>query len=266
MEQIVVCVGGVQADEAALDWAARRAFGHGSSLLVVTVEVPKPGAKSLGSTGVGRRSQAEAAASRLSFRWPSLDLQAMAIPGEPGPALRSLSRHAGLLVVGRDHFGAEAGVSRDTALVVAVGSSCPVVVVPGRTVPLVKRVVVGVGHGDVARSVLAGAARHAVLDGHDLCLVHGCHAHSCGVLESSIDVVSGLDRELAVVGVLERRSAVQALIRQGAHASMIVMGRTNALTVRRPAWRNIKGMMEASTCPVMVLPPDGLSTTDRVSR
>ncbi|WP_329282259.1 universal stress protein [Streptomyces sp. NBC_01451] len=131
MERVVVAgVDRSARSRIAADWAAHEALSHGLPLRVVHVTplhgLDAPELWPYRPEGVATRVAAELVAAH-----PALRVESVRLAGAAAPALRFQSRDAEMIVLGARGEGGRAGLSLgSTALSVAGGAVCPVVLVP----------------------------------------------------------------------------------------------------------------------------------------
>jgi nucleotide-binding universal stress UspA family protein len=176
---IIVGFDGSPQAQAALDWALDEATRQAAPVRLVHVYewnasiVPVPA----GSAWPGRtaRDQAEEAIGQAVDQArrsrPDLDIDGFVAEGMAIPALRGLSGHARLVVLGSRGLGGFTGLlAGSVAVGVATHARCPVVVVRGVATPG-RPVVVGVDQSAEADDVLALAFQEAADRGVDLVAV-----------------------------------------------------------------------------------------------
>lgn len=198
--------------------------------------------------------------------------------GDPVDVLRSVSVEAQLLVLGgRGSRGINGPRVGSTTNGVAVSASCPVVVVPDETTPVVVRgrrsVVVGVEGHRRADEVLGFALQEATFLGTDLVAVHAwrdippTEFESDGPLTDWAAVRRGEERALTktlagwqeewpdvvVRQVIAREKTTQTLLAAGLTAQLLVIGhrrRGPIATMRSTA----HAVLHRATGPVAVVP------------
>ncbi|GAB3598593.1 universal stress protein [Microbacterium tumbae] len=162
--RIVVGVVDTSAGERALNWAADRARGRRTPVLLVSVVGGAVGAVGEGSV-VG---EAVAAAQELleekavALRGSGLTVDVEVLRGDPVRQIVAATEGESLLVIGSDYRGHGAGPSRGVhGIRIVAGAACPVVVVPDLDISARSGVVVGVDGSPVSEAAIAFAASEA---------------------------------------------------------------------------------------------------------
>lgn len=268
LQHVVLATNGDAAAEAAVRWLAHRARAH--VLDVEIVEVAKPRTVPAGGDGVGRAREL------LALHAPSVRAEAHTRSGDPHRVLTDLSRHADLLVLGtRRRSGGPPHLTAAFATRVAEAARCPTVVVPLGWQVSPGPVVLGVAGDGSDDAAVDFAAREAIASHRDLVLVHAWHLiavvapalqvdldgqpvpHTAGGRLDAVAERARAQHPLArVVRVLEQGDPVDALVRAGRGAALLVVG-THALTlVDRLLLRSVsRGVLERPECPVAIVPP-----------
>ncbi|GAA0923057.1 universal stress protein [Streptomyces thermoalcalitolerans] len=282
---VVAGIDGSPESRVAGEWAAQEAELRGLPLrLVHAAEAPDPGSADLPVAFLWRQRGEDAlrhAEADLAARHPRVTTSSVRVTDSAAAALLSASATAGLLVVGARGDGGFDGLAvGSTALEVARGASCPVVVVPGPGSPSAGRqeaeVAVGVGSGPVDESVLDFAFESAGLRGVRLRVVHAWALP--GVPLSAAPMVPEEDRGAwedqevqrlsdALRGFTDRYPEVpvlhdvvllhpaQALVHASQQAALLVLGRFSG---PRAAERRLGPVAHAvlhhARCPVAVVP------------
>ena len=229
---VVVAIDGSATTERAIRWAAAEAQSLGTALRLVYAFAWPLAAVPRGRSGAD--ADLVEVADRVVSRSleiarelePDLDVEAGRIPGFLMPVMIEESRHAQLLVIGsRGLSGGLGATTCSTALDLAAGAYCPVVVIRpdhGRSTdgPVV------VGHDGSPASTAALAL------GTD-------HAH----------------RHHAVLRVVNDCRPAQELLRQSAEARLIVIGARGCGGFDGQLLGSVsQAVLHQATCPVAVIP------------
>lgn len=280
---VVVGIDGSPESRAAGEWAAQEAELRGLPLrLVHAAEAPAPGSADLPVAFLWRQGGEEAlrhTEADLAARHPRVTTSSVQVTGSAAAALLSASATAGLLVVGARGEGGFDGLAvGSTALEVASGASCPVVVVPKdpSAVRPEAEVAVGVGGGPVEESLLDFAFDAARLRGARLRAVHAWALPGVPLSAALLvpeedrgawedqevqrlsDVLRGFtDRcpEVPVLPDVVLLHPAQALVHASRRAGLLVLGRFSG---PRAAERRLGPVAHAvlhhARCPVAVVP------------
>lgn len=173
-ELIAVGVTNTTASQRAVEWAIERARDQHRDLLLVSVVGAGSGVSGedalvdevLGATGLMLDEIVEHAASR------GVRAEARIERGKPLAQLIEASRHAQLLVIGRNRFRHADGVHLGGhAIRVTAGAHCPVAIIPDRDLFGSRGVVVGVDGSEVSERAIRFAAAEADRHGDTLTAV-----------------------------------------------------------------------------------------------
>lgn len=272
VHRVVLATNGDRAAETAVRWVAERARLHVLDVDVVQIDdgAPQPAAAGGATAGAARR-----AADRLALHAPSVRTRVRTLTGDRRRVLVDLSAEADLLVLGtRRQSAGPPHLVAGFATLVAEHAHCPTAVVPRDWQASAGPVVVAVEGDGSDDAAVEFAAREALALHRDLVLVHawplltGVPALEVDVHGDPVEHRAGakLDRAAArardrhpdvhVVRVLERGEPVEALLRAGRGAAMLVVG-THVLTlIDRLLLRSVsRGVLERPSCPVVVVPP-----------
>ncbi|GAA0927524.1 universal stress protein [Kribbella koreensis] len=199
------------------------------------------------------------------------ELQTTAV-SEEGARLKVLphaARHARLLVVGRTKTrGPQRLVAAQGNIFLTARTGCPVIVVPlnWRPTLLDRKVAVGIDGTPLSLEAVEFAFRAAADREGDLTVVHAQHAprHDPDDVEGSwvrrgeltvSETLAGWDEEYPEVKVtrfLTAKPVVEALVHEGVHVGLVVLGaRAGLLPVGDPVARRA---VAAMTCPVAIVP------------
>lgn len=183
---IVVAVDGSADADRAVQWAAEQAFLERRRLVVMTVarEIHPLAAAGVGAAYIypvedillRARTVADAAVELAVQHRPGLDVESVAVPGEPGPVLIAISADADLLVLGsRGRGPVRSKALGSVSTSVSRHAACPVVVCrPGSELKVKNGVVVGADGTRESLPVIEFAFRQASLRSLPLTVLH-CH-------------------------------------------------------------------------------------------
>ncbi|GEP40260.1 universal stress protein [Nocardioides psychrotolerans] len=294
---IVVGVDGSPASDAALDWAAAEAVRRRRRLHLCGVgERELPGGDAamyvteileLAETDAVARAEAalDAAAARVSERWPGLEFTRESVLGNPAGVLVEHSAHAESIVLGHRGHGVIVGaLLGSVAHQVAAHASCPVVVVrtsgagataPGTTFqpdPEVLRtggVVVGVDGSAGSEEAVGYAFDEAAVRGCDLHVVKAWWTSTAGLsrslkldfqnaerLAASETLVGWADKypDVTVHVTVPMAPTVASLVRAGTGAELLVVGNRGLGGFRRLLLGSVShGVLQHATCPVAIV-------------
>lgn len=206
------------------------------------------------------------------------DVPATVLDGYPVDVLRSLSQHAGLLVLGNRGAGGVTGLLvGSTATGVVQHAHCPVVVLPEDSEEVPERsasVVVGVEGGTGDAVVLAFAFEEAVARGAELIAVHAWRdvtleaaVGGYGPLVDWASVEADEQRlvsealagwrdkapDVEVREVVVRARPATALLEASAAAELLVLGHRHRNVLARLG-STTHGVLHRASCPVAVVP------------
>jgi nucleotide-binding universal stress UspA family protein len=277
-EHLVLASDGGLASMSAMRWIADRARAHVLDLdVVVVLEDERVLGGILAGAGTKEARRAvEAVNGYLPWIAPSVRVSTSVLAGAPRATLQRLSASADLLVVGTNRVGPLSRLLLATfSTKLAEASECPTVVVPRGWEKSAGPVVVGVAGDSSDEAALDFAAHEAEVLRRRLVLVHARHlrsdirpaltadqdvrdasaAHSAH-LTAAEELVRGRHRRLEVVRVLSDGQAVQALIRAGEGASLLVVGTHELTVLDRMLLASVsRGVLERPPCPVVIVPP-----------
>ncbi len=165
----------------AVEWAAREATTHGTSLRIVAVPVlpprmsPNPATRETVAGMIEHamsRALAQAATSAAECQ-PNLAIETQLLPGSPASALVDCAHDAAILVVGsRGAGGFSAMILGSVSRFVATHAMCPVVVAREETMAAHREVVAGVRDPEHSAAALGFAFEEAALRKARLVAVH----------------------------------------------------------------------------------------------
>jgi nucleotide-binding universal stress UspA family protein len=175
-----VGVDGSEESLRAVEWAAREAERHGSSLRIVSAPAMPPRMRAqvdpvtVANALRGMSAHALAAAlTRTEEVAPGLPVDTGLLSGPPAVALAAAAGSASMLVVGARGIGGFAAmILGSVSRYVAVHAACPVIVVRQETSAVHRRVAVGIRETEDGTAALAFAFEEAALRGADLVAVH----------------------------------------------------------------------------------------------
>jgi nucleotide-binding universal stress UspA family protein len=276
-EHVVLATDGGLASLSAMRWIADRARAH---VLDVDVVVVLDEERVLGGILDGARTKeagraVQAAADYLAWVAPSVEVATSVLAGAPRATLQRLSASADLLVVGTNRAGP---LSRHLLATfstkLAEAASCPTVVVPRGWERSTGPVVVGVAGDWSDAAALDFAAHEAEVLRRPLVLVHAWHlrpdinpaftadqdaeaasaTHSAHLAAAEARVRTA-HPGLQVARVLHHAQAVQALLRAGEGAALLVVGTHELTTLDRMLLASVsRGVLERPPCPVAIVP------------
>lgn len=234
---VVVAIDGSATAEKAIRWAAAEAVSLGTSLRLVHAFAWPLAAVPRGRWEIdaGLVELADRVISRsleiAQDLEPDLDVEAGRIPGFLTPVMVEESRHAQLLVIGSSGVsGALGTMTCSTALDLAAGAYCPIVVI----------------RPDHGRSTGG-----PVVVGHD------------GSPASSAALALGTDyaeRHHAVLRVVNDCRPAKELLRQSAEAQLIVIGARGCGGFEGQLLGSVsQAVLHQADCPVVVVPPAAVS-------
>ncbi|MBI5089782.1 MAG: universal stress protein [Actinobacteria bacterium] len=243
-----------------VEWAAREADARMSSLRVVTCwAVPL----TVDFYGVGAR-QAEALAEVVATAQrvhPGLSVESAATHLDPRDALIDEASRADLLVIGSSEPGAARTLLLGSvARTAARRSPCPVVVVRGRGVRDVRRIVVGIDGSSASMSALDWACDEANRHGGSLSLVHswehlGSRDAANQVLDDALTECRART-SCPVSGELCEGSPSTVLVRASRNADVVAIGSRGRSGFKTALFGSVAlEVAEHSECPVAITHP-----------
>lgn len=276
-EHLVLATDGGLASLSAMRWIAERARAHVLDLDVVVVLDQE---RVLGGILEGARTKeagraVQAAADYLAWVAPSVHVATSVLAGAPRATLQRLSADADLLVVGTNRVGPLSHRLLATfSTRLAEAAACPTVVVPRGWERSAGPVVVGIAGDSSDDAAVEFAAHEAEVLRRRLVLVHAWHlrpdvnpafaadqdvqaataAHSAhlAVVEER---VRAAHPRLEVARVLQQSQAVQALLRAGEGAALLVVGSHELTILDRMLLASVsRGVLERPPCPVVIVP------------
>jgi nucleotide-binding universal stress UspA family protein len=277
-EHVVLATDGGLASISAMRWIAQRAQAH---VLDVDVVVVLDDQRVLGGIVEGGRVTEAGRAVQTAddyFAWaaPSVHVVTSVLAGSPRATLQRLSASADLLVLGTNRVGPlsrHLAASFSTKL--AEAATCPAVVVPRGWERSAGPVVVGIAGDSSDDAALDFAAHEAEVLHRRLVLVHAWHlapavnpaftadldvrsasaAHTAHLARAE-ERARAAHPSLEVARVLHEAQAVQALIRAGEGAALLVVGSHELSAVDRLLLASVsRGVLERPPCPVAIVPP-----------
>jgi nucleotide-binding universal stress UspA family protein len=172
MDPVVVGTDGSEDSLRAVEWAAREATLHGTSLQVASVPLvpprmtPDPAGRQTvaGLAYEAARGALDAAAARATGVEPGLAVSTELLRGSPAQALTELAAGASMLVVGSRGIGGFAAMTLGSvSRYVATHAAVPVVVAREETMAVHREIVAGVRDPSESADVLAFAFAEAAL-------------------------------------------------------------------------------------------------------
>lgn len=245
--EVVVGVDGSAGSAAAVRWAAHLAAGNRELLAIVHSSDAYNGVLAQSSTvrselRAAVRPLVDAAREIAALAEPALPVRSEIVLGTPWRQLAELSRHAGLLVVGRSGQNrARTVLLGSTPTRLAARTACPLAVVPAGAMWPPERVVVAVGAAPEDIELLRYAQLTASSISVPLAAVHVSQDGTAptGLEPSGAQLLTGQTtaeltrfcqpRDLLVVGRRARRSAV----------------------AQEPRYRQL---LDAAACPLVLVP------------
>jgi nucleotide-binding universal stress UspA family protein len=277
-EHVVLATDGGLASLSAMRWIADRARVH---VLDVDVVVVLDEARVLGGILDGARTKeaaraVQAAADYLASAAPSVEVATSVLAGAPRATLQRLSAAADLLVMGTnraDRLSRHLVATFSTKL--AEAAACPTVIVPRGWERSTGPVVVGVAGDSSDDAALDFAAHEAEVLRRRLVLVHAWHlrsdVNSAFAADQDVPAASATHSAhlaaaearvrathpgLEIARVLHQAQAVQALLRAGDGATVLVVGTHELTTLDRMLLASVsRGVLERPPCPVAIVPP-----------
>ena len=275
---VVVEVGGSAEALHVVDYACMEAARSGAELVLVTpyqaYSAYNPMTPGLQPKAPGEIADAvlRVAVAHVRHHY-GYELQVTAV-SEEGARLKVLpraARHARLLVVGRTRTrGPQRLVAAQGNITLAGRSGCPVIVVPlnWRPMPVDRKVAVGIDGTPLSLEAVEFAFRATADRDGDLTVVHAQHAPRHDPIDGGVanswvrraaltvsETLAGWDEEYPEVKVtrfLTARPVVEALVREGLHAGLVVLGaRAGRLPIGDPIARRA---VAAMPCPVAIVP------------
>ena len=285
-DTILVGIDGTAASWRALDWAADEAEHTERRLNVVHVGDVDAAA---GAPAVGPALLADAVA-RLEARHTDIRFVTALLEGNPADVLIHMSRHAGLVVVGRGRHMLPALSVGWVAHRVLAHAHCPTAVVSASTTPTINRVVVGVSDSAGGAAALRFAAAEALRRRAELVAVRTWSAREWRlaaaaafpvftedmwesqertVLEDCVRPIRNVYPDLSIRTVLSCTPTEIALDRESEGAAMLVLGCRRADDARFPRLGPIASWAAHHfDCPVVIVGnppiPDNSSAVDEV--
>jgi nucleotide-binding universal stress UspA family protein len=278
-EHVVLATDGGLASLSAMRWIADRARAH---VMDVDVVVVLDDERVLDGILQGARAKEAGRAVRaaddyLAWVAPSVEVATSVLAGAPRATLQRLSASADLLVLGTNRVGP---LSRRLLATfstrLAEAAACPTVVVPRGWERSAGPVVAGVVGDSSDDAALDFAAHEAEVLRRPLVLVHAWQirpdpdsiftegqdvraastAHAAHLAAAEQRVRAAHPR-LEVAKVLEHAEAVQALLRAGEGAALLVVGTHELTALDRMLLASVsRGVLERPPCPVAIVPPD----------
>jgi nucleotide-binding universal stress UspA family protein len=243
-----------------VEWAAREAESRVSSLRVVTCwAVPSD----VDFYGVGAR-QASALADVVATvrrEHPGLGVESVATHLDPREALIDEASKSDLLVIGSSEPGAaRALLLGSVARSAARRSPCPVVVVRGRGVRDVRRIVVGVDGSSASMAALDWACDEANRHGASLSLVHSWERLESRDLAADVldDAVTEARARTAteVAGELCEGTPARSLARASRNADLVAIGSRGRSGFKTALFGSVAlEVAEHAECPVVITHP-----------
>jgi nucleotide-binding universal stress UspA family protein len=213
--------------------------------------------------GVGARQAAalDAAVEDVRRAHPGLVVEAVSTHLDPRDALLDEAAAADLLVLGSSEPGvAHTLLLGSVARTAARRSPCPVVVVRGRGVREVRRIVVGIDGSSAAMAALDWACDEANRHGADLSLLHTCE--HVGGLDAARAVLDDAVHECrqrtlnAVHGELLEGSPSAALVRASRNADLVAIGSRGRSGFKTALFGSVAlSVAEHAECPVAITHP-----------
>jgi nucleotide-binding universal stress UspA family protein len=282
---VVVGVDGAESADLAVHWGAAEAVRREVPLRLVTAFPWRPGESGHLQHGDAYRRELlherelhlARVAQEVGEVVPDVDVSHRVVVGEPIAVLGAESRRAGTLVIGDRGLGALAGVLvGSSAVALARGAGCPVVVVRGDGAPAADLpVVVGVDGTPTSEDALAFAFDAASSRRVPLVAVHAWWADLHPTLQRQADLRATLETEgellaerlagwsekypaVTVSRVLSRRPATEVLLAQGAHAQLVVVGCGGRGALAGLVLGSVsQALLHHCACPVAVVRPRG---------
>lgn len=276
-EHVVLATDGGLASLSAMRWIGERARAH---VLDVDVVVVLDEERVLGGILEGARSKeagraVQAAADYLAWVAPSVEVATSVLAGAPRSTLQRLSAAADLLVVGTNRVGPLSHHLLATfSTKLAEAATCPTVVVPRGWERSAGPVVVGIAGDASDDAAIEFAAHEAEVLRRRLVLVHAWHlrpgvnpafaadqdmqaasaTHSAH-LAAAEERIRAAHPELELAPVLQQSEAVQALLRAGNGAALLVVGTHELTVLDRMLLASVsRGVLERPPCPVVIVP------------
>jgi len=276
-EHLVLATDGGLASLSAMRWIADRARAH---VLDVDVVVVLDEERVLGGILEGARTKeaaraVQAAADYLAWVAPSVHVATNVLAGAPRSTLQRLSASADLLVVGTNRVGPLSHHLLATfSTKLAEAAACPTVVVPRGWERSAGPVVVGIAGDASDDAAVEFAAHEAEVLHRRLALVHAWHLRPAinPAFEADPDVqaatathsahlaaaeerIRATHPDVEVARVLEQSQAVQALLRAGDGAALLVVGTHELTVLDRMLLASVsRGVLERPPCPVAIVP------------
>jgi nucleotide-binding universal stress UspA family protein len=243
-----------------VEWAAREAVSRLASLRVVTCwTVPSD----VDFYGVGARQTRALAdvVATVQREHPGLSVDSVATHLDPREALIDHAAEADVLVIGSSEPGvARALLLGSVARSAARRSPCPVVVVRGRRVREIRRIVVGIDGSSASMAALDWACDEANRHGASLSLVHTWERLegrdvAAGILDDAIG--EARDRtSLEVSGELCEGTAAKALTRASRGADLVAIGSRGRSGFKTALFGSVAlDVAEHAECPVVITHP-----------
>lgn len=282
---VVVGVDGSEGADLAVRWAAAEAARRQVPLRLVTAFPWAPGEAGHRTHGEAYRSELLAerqlhldrVAEQAGALAPDVDVRHHVTVCHPNAVLGAESRRASLVVLGDRGLGAVSGLLvGSTAVALARGASCPVVVVRGDGLPAVDLpVVVGVDDTPACEDALALAFDAAAVRGVPLVAVHAWWTSSYLTPPDPVDVRADGDAQqrqltdrlagwtqqhpdVTVRQVLSRRPAAEVLLAEAAGAQLVVVGSGGRGALAGLVLGSVsQALLQHAACPVAVVRPQG---------
>jgi nucleotide-binding universal stress UspA family protein len=276
-EHVVLATDGGLASLSAVRWIADRARAH---VLDVDVVVVLDEERVLGGILEGARTKeatraVQGAADYLAWVAPSVHVATSVLAGAPRATLQRLSAAADLLVVGTNRVGPLSHHLLATfSTKLAEAATCPAVVVPRGWERSAGPVVVGIAGDASDDAALEFGAHEAAVLRRPLVLVHAWHlrpditpvfagdqdVQTAGAahgehLAAAEERIRAAHPGLEVARVLLQSQAVQALLRAGQGAALLVVGTHELTALDRMLLASVsRGVLERPPCPVAIVP------------
>lgn len=280
---MVVGVDGAESAEGAVRWGAAEAQRRRVPLRLVTAFPWSAGESGHLPHGNAYRTELlrerevhlEAAVLAARAAAPGVDVEHRVVVGQPIAVLGAESQRAGLLVIGDRGVGAVAGLLvGSSAIALAAGASCPVVVVRGEGLPAAELpVVVGVDGAPTSEDALAFAFEAAASRRVPLVAVHTwwTAAYLTPMLLADLKAYAEVEAEVlaerlagwsekhsdvTVHRVLSRRPATEVLLGQAASAQLVVVGTGGRGALAGLVLGSVsQALLHHAPCPVAVVRP-----------
>ncbi|GAA2753909.1 universal stress protein [Amnibacterium kyonggiense] len=275
IDDAIVWWDGSSAAAEAAEWAAARQAGRGT---LVLLEVEEPGRAAGPTERATARAALDLEVQRLRAEHPGVVVTTRFARGAPAAVLRAAPGPTAVLVLGtRDRADGGSRSRRAFAIHVAVGAAGPVVVLPDHGPDgLGDRVVTGVDGSATAIEAALLAADEAIRRHQPLVVVHAwfetiggdalmpltagaadqlSSAHRV-VLDEAVGIVSRRHPALAVTPVLAHLPAGEAIARESADASLVVLGRhSGALPVAALLGSTARVVLRRAAVPTLLMGP-----------